>query len=165
MKISKLLPFVWMLALAASPAFAQVKVGVTVSATGPQASLGVPEVNAIGLLAKDIDQLPDSNPVKKNALGFVKEDEGKFGAGTVSIFAAYSADTGLLLEQAVPVALKKAKPGTVEFRQALRDAIESVHGLATTTGIVNMSPQDHVGVGFDALVMAQIVEGKWRLAK
>lgn len=75
MKISKLLPFVWMLALAASPAFAQVKVGVTVSATGPQASLGVPEVNAIGLLAKDIDQLPDSNPVKKNALGFVKEDE------------------------------------------------------------------------------------------
>jgi len=32
-------------------------------------------------------------------------------------------------------------------------------------GIVNMSPQDHVGLGFDAPVMAQIVEGKWRLAK
>jgi branched-chain amino acid transport system substrate-binding protein len=111
------------------------------------------------------DQLPDSNPVKKNALAFVKEYEGKFGAGTVSIFAAYSADTGLVLEQAIPVALKKAKPGTVEFRQALRDAIESVHGLATTTGIVNMSPQDHVGLGFDAPVMAQIVDGKWRLAK
>jgi branched-chain amino acid transport system substrate-binding protein len=111
------------------------------------------------------DQLPDSNPVKKNALAFVKEYEGKFGAGTVSIFAAYSADTGLILEQAIPVALEKAKPGTVEFRQALRDAIESVHGLATTTGIVNMSAQDHVGLGFDAPVMAQIVDGKWRLAK
>ena len=74
------------------------------------------------------DQLPDSNPVKKNALAFVKEYEGKFGAGTVSIFAAYAADTGLILQQAIPAALKKAKPGSVEFRQALRDAIESVHG-------------------------------------
>jgi branched-chain amino acid transport system substrate-binding protein len=103
--------------------------------------------------------------VKKNALAFVKEYGGKFGAGSVSIFAAYSADTGLILEQAIPIALKKAKAGTVEFRQALRDAIESVRGLATTTGIVNMSPQDHVGLGFDAPAMAQIVDGKWRLAK
>ena len=54
MKISKLLPLVCGLAAAAAPAHAQVKVGVTVSATGPQASLGVPEVNAIGLLAKEI---------------------------------------------------------------------------------------------------------------
>jgi branched-chain amino acid transport system substrate-binding protein len=111
------------------------------------------------------EQLPDSNSVKKNALSFVKEYEGKFGAGSVSIFAAYSADTGLILGQAIPVALKKAKPGTIEFRQALRDAIESVQGLATTTGIVNMSAQDHVGLGFDAPVMAQIAGGKWRLAK
>jgi branched-chain amino acid transport system substrate-binding protein len=111
------------------------------------------------------EQLPDSNPVKKNALAFLKQYESKFDAGSVSIFAAYSADTGLILEQAIPAALKKAKPGSVEFRQALRDAIESVHGLATTTGIVNMSPQDHVGLGFDAPVMAQIVNSKWQLAK
>jgi branched-chain amino acid transport system substrate-binding protein len=111
------------------------------------------------------EQLPDSNPVKKNALAFVKQYESKFDAGSVSIFAAYSADTGLILQQAIPAASKKAKPGTVEFRQALRDAIESVHSLATTTGIVNMSPQDHVGLGFDAPVMAQIVNGKWQLAK
>jgi branched-chain amino acid transport system substrate-binding protein len=111
------------------------------------------------------EQLPDSNPVKKNALAFVKQYESKFDAGSVSIFAAYSADTGLILQQAIPAALKKAKPGSVEFRQALRDAIESVHDLATTTGIVNMSPQDHVGLGFDAPVMAQIVNSKWQLAK
>jgi branched-chain amino acid transport system substrate-binding protein len=110
------------------------------------------------------DQLPDTNPVKKNALAFVKEYESKFGAASVSIFAAYSADTALILQQAIPLALKRAKPGSSEFRQALRDAIESVHGRATTTGIVNMTAQDHVGLGFDAPVMAQIVDGKWRLA-
>src|SRR5437660_11941867 len=54
MKMSKSLPFACVLAVASFPAYAQVKIGVTVSATGPQASLGVPEVNAIGLLPKEI---------------------------------------------------------------------------------------------------------------
>jgi branched-chain amino acid transport system substrate-binding protein len=48
------LPLACILAAAAFPAVAQVKVGATVSASGPQASLGVPEVNAIGLLTKEI---------------------------------------------------------------------------------------------------------------
>ena len=36
-------------------AFADVKIGVTVSATGPAASLGIPEKNTIALLPKDVD--------------------------------------------------------------------------------------------------------------
>jgi branched-chain amino acid transport system substrate-binding protein len=39
----------------ACPALAQIKVGVTVSATGPAASLGIPERNAITLAPKTID--------------------------------------------------------------------------------------------------------------
>ena len=38
----------------ASAAFAQVKIGVTLSATGPAASLGIPEKSTIALLPKEI---------------------------------------------------------------------------------------------------------------
>jgi branched-chain amino acid transport system substrate-binding protein len=41
-------------ALSASAAMAQVKIGVVVSATGPAASLGIPEKNTIALLPKEI---------------------------------------------------------------------------------------------------------------
>lgn len=109
--------------------------------------------------------LPGSHPVKKPASEFVKAYEDKYGAGTVSIFAAYTADAGLLLQQAIPEALKKAKPGTPEFRAALRDALEGVKNLPTTTGVVSMGPEDHVGLSFEAPVMAQIRGGKWTLAE
>jgi branched-chain amino acid transport system substrate-binding protein len=42
------------LAFSASAAMAQVKIGVVVSATGPAASLGIPEKNTIALLPKEI---------------------------------------------------------------------------------------------------------------
>ena len=42
------------LAFGAGAAFAQVKIGVTLSATGPAASLGIPEKNTIALLPKEI---------------------------------------------------------------------------------------------------------------
>ena len=42
------------LAFGASTVFAQVKIGVTLSATGPAASLGIPEKNTIALLPKEI---------------------------------------------------------------------------------------------------------------
>ena len=32
----------------------------------------------------------------------------------------------IVLEKVVPVALKKAKPGTAEFRAALKDALETM---------------------------------------
>ncbi|WP_041654259.1 ABC transporter substrate-binding protein [Achromobacter xylosoxidans] len=111
------------------------------------------------------DLLPDTNPVKSTAQAFAKKYEAANGAGTVSLFAAYTWDVGLLLQQAVPVALKTAKPGTPEFRAALRDALENVKNLPTATGVVNMSPTDHNGLDERALVMATVASGKWRLQK
>ncbi|KAG0947242.1 hypothetical protein G6F31_014220 [Rhizopus arrhizus] len=69
------------------------------------------------------DLLPDNNPVKATAQAFAKKYEAANGAGSVSLFAAYTRDVGLLLQQAIPVAVKTAKPGTPEFRAALRDAL------------------------------------------
>jgi branched-chain amino acid transport system substrate-binding protein len=67
------------------------------------------------------DQLPASHPVKKSALAYVQAYEGAYGKGTVSTFGAHAWDAGLLMTAAIPVALKKAQPGTPAFRAALRD--------------------------------------------
>ena len=108
-------------------------------------------------------QLADANPVKKPAVEFVKRYEAKYGAGNVAAFASYTWDAGLLLQRAIPEALKKAQPGTAEFRLALRDALEAIHDAPSTNGIVNMSKTDHLGLDQRARVMVQIKGGDWRL--
>lgn len=108
-------------------------------------------------------QLPDANPVKKPAVDFVKKYEAQFGAGNVAAFASYTWDAGLLLQRAIPEALKKAQPGTAEFRLALRDALETIHDAPSTNGVVNMSRTDHLGLDQRARVMVQIKGGEWRL--
>jgi branched-chain amino acid transport system substrate-binding protein len=107
-------------------------------------------------------QLPDASPVKKPALAFVKSYEAKFGAGSVAAFASYTWDAGLLLQRAIPEALKKARPGTPEFRAALRDALEAIRDEPSTNGVVNMSRTDHLGLDQRARVMVEIRDGNWR---
>jgi branched-chain amino acid transport system substrate-binding protein len=108
-------------------------------------------------------QLPDSHPAKKQALDYIKRFEGTHGAGTVTAFGSYAWDAYLLLQQAVPLALKSGKPGTPEFRKGLRDALEGIKSLRVTNGVVNMSPSDHLGLDERARVMVKIVNGKWVL--
>jgi branched-chain amino acid transport system substrate-binding protein len=107
-------------------------------------------------------QMPDSNPIKKVAQDFVDRYEKAYGPGTVAAFASYAWDAGLLLQRAIPEALKKAQPGTAEFRAALRDALEGIKNLPTSNGIVNMSEKDHLGLDNRARVMVQIKNGTWR---
>src|SRR3546814_13372670 len=72
-------------------------------------------------------QLPDSNPVKQSALAYTKAYEAKHGAGSTNTFGGHMWDAGQLIVTAVPVALKTgAKPGTPEFRAAMRDALEGI---------------------------------------
>lgn len=112
-----------------------------------------------------VSQLPDSNPLKKSALAYVQKYEAAYGAGSVSTFGAHAWDAGLLLAHAIPVALKKAQPGTKEFRAALRDALETTKELAGAHGVFNMSASDHLGFDQRARVMVQIKDGKWKLAQ
>ena len=108
-------------------------------------------------------QLPDSNASKKVALEYIKAYEGAYGAGSHSTFGAHTWDAGLMLQRAVPEALKKAKPGTPEFRTALRDAIENIKDLAATHGVFNFSPTDHKGLDGRAVVMVRVENGAWKL--
>ena len=112
-----------------------------------------------------IDQLPDSNPAKKPGMEYKQKYEAAFGAGSLTTFGANGWDAMLILQIAIPEALKKAKPGTTEFRVALREAIEGVKNLPGTHGTINMTAADHHGLAADAPVMITIANGKWALAK
>ncbi|BBA40566.1 MULTISPECIES: ABC transporter substrate-binding protein [Burkholderia] len=109
------------------------------------------------------DQLPDSNPVKKPALGYKAAYEKAYGAGSLATFGGHAWDAGLLLQRAIPEALKKGQPGTEAFREALRASIENVKDLPVSHGVINMTPTDHNGFDTRARVMVQIVDGKWKL--
>ncbi|WP_042290682.1 ABC transporter substrate-binding protein [Paraburkholderia mimosarum] len=106
-------------------------------------------------------QLPEDQPGRRLALDYISRYEASHGAGTVSAFGAYTWDAGLLLGNAIPVALKAAAPGTPAFRHALRDALEATRDLHDTNGVVNMSATDHLGLDPHARVMVEIRDGKW----
>jgi branched-chain amino acid transport system substrate-binding protein len=107
------------------------------------------------------DQLPDSNPIKKVSASYVEQYEKKFGPNTRSLFGGTMWDGYLLIAAAAPEALKTAKPGTPEFRKALRDNIEKIKELVGAEGIFNMSEQDHCGVDERAQVLVEIKNGAW----
>ena len=107
-------------------------------------------------------QLPDTVASKKVAVAFAKKYEAAYGPSSVTQFAADAWGAYLELADAVPKALKVAKPGTGEFRRALRDALETTRNLEIPQGVVNMSAQDHVGLDQRSRVMAKIENGQWK---
>ncbi len=107
------------------------------------------------------DQLPDSSPIKKIAIDFLKKSDAAVGAQNRSLFGATAWDALLIADHAAKNALKTTKPGTVEFRTAMRDAIEQLKGFVGTNGVYTMSPQDHNGVNELSQVMIKIENGKW----
>ena len=111
------------------------------------------------------DELAAGNPIKAVAQGYIKAYEGKYGAGSMSTFGANTWDAGLLLQKAIPEALKKAKPGSLKFRQALRDALEHSKELVGAQGVFNMTPQNHNGMDQRSRLMMTVKGGKWVLLK
>jgi branched-chain amino acid transport system substrate-binding protein len=107
-------------------------------------------------------QLPAGHPVKKSALDYVAKYEAMYGKGSVSTFGAHAWDAGMLMQVAVVNALKKAQPGTPEFRAALRDALENTKEVHGAHGIFNMSATDHLGLDQRARVMVKIDNGAWK---
>ena len=109
-----------------------------------------------------IDEIPDSNPTKKVAQQYIAAYEKQFGTKPAT-FGANTWDGGLLLQRAIPVALKAGKPGTEAFRVALRDALEKERDVVGTQGVFNMSPANHNGMDERARVLVTVKDGKFRL--
>ena len=109
-----------------------------------------------------IDEIPDSNPTKKVAQQYIAAYEKQFGTKPAT-FGANTWDGGLLLQRAIPAALKAGKPGTEAFRVALRDALEKERDVVGTQGVFNMSPANHNGMDERARVLVTVKDGKFRL--
>jgi len=109
-----------------------------------------------------IDEIADANPTRKVALAYIATYERQFGTNPAT-FGANTWDAGLLLERAIPIALKTAKPGTEAFRSALRDALENEREVVGCQGVFNMSPTNHNGMDERARVLATVRDGKFRL--
>jgi len=109
-----------------------------------------------------IDEIPDSNPVKKVAQNYIAAYEKQFGQKPAT-FGANTWDSGIILQRAIPVALKAGKPGTEAFRSALRDAIEAEREIVGCQGVFNMSPANHNGMDERARVLVTVKDGKFRL--
>jgi branched-chain amino acid transport system substrate-binding protein len=108
-----------------------------------------------------VDQLPDSNPNKPAALELQKLWQSKYGNDDPGTGAGFAYDAYLMLGRAIPVALQKGKPGTPEFRMALRDAIEGIKDLVGSSGTYTMSPTDHNGTSTQGVLLAKLQDGKW----
>jgi branched-chain amino acid transport system substrate-binding protein len=109
------------------------------------------------------EQLPDSHPSKKVAISFVQQYEKAYGVGSRNQFAGHAYDAMLVMEKVVPMALKKAKPGTKEFRAALRDAMETMGRTVVSHGVLNWTKDDHWGYTPETGVMLKVVNGDWKV--
>lgn len=111
-----------------------------------------------------LDQVSDSHPSKKIAADYVAAYEKQNGSKPAT-FGANVYDAGLLLERAIPVALKGGEPGSAAFRTALRDALEQVKELPATQGVYNLTAADHSGFDERGRELITVSGGKWALVK
>ncbi|KAI5912198.1 ABC transporter substrate-binding protein [Thauera sp. 2A1] len=111
-----------------------------------------------------LPEIDDSNPSKKLAGEYIAAYEKLHGTKPAT-FGANIYDAGLLLKQAVPLAAAKGKPGTPEFRTALRDALEQTKELVGTQGVFNMTPADHSGFDERGRELITVKNGGWTLVR
>ncbi len=109
------------------------------------------------------EQLPDSHFSKKISMDFRAAYQKANGMPTSDGFSAYSFDAWLVFLDAAKRAMATgAKPGTPEFRVALKNAIFSTKDLVGTHAIYNYKPTDSYGVDERALVMVRLINGQWK---
>ena len=101
------------------------------------------------------DQLPDNDPQRAVLQAYAREFEARYGPRNT--FGGHAWDAVKL----VVAAMEKA--GT--DRAKLRTAIESTRNFVGITGVFDFSPAEHNGLDRRAVVMTEIVDGQWRLAK
>jgi branched-chain amino acid transport system substrate-binding protein len=104
---------------------------------------------------------PDSALTKKPGLAINTAYEAKYGPNSRSQFAGHSYDAFEILKRIIPVALKSAKPGTPEFREAIRQAILSEHEIAASQGVYNWTEKDRSGLDDRSRIILTVKDGKY----
>jgi len=109
------------------------------------------------------EQLPAANASKALGVQFKTAFEAANGKGSANQFAAHAFDVIVVLQKAVPIALKKGKPGTPEFRAALKDAFETMGRTPVSQGVLSWTASDHFGYTPETGVMLKVVNGDWQV--
>jgi branched-chain amino acid transport system substrate-binding protein len=104
---------------------------------------------------------PDSALTKKPGLALNTAYEAKYGPSSRSQFAGHSYDAFEVLKRIIPVALKSAKPGTPEFREAIRQALLSEHEIAASQGVYNWTEKDRSGLDDRSRILLTVKDGKY----
>jgi branched-chain amino acid transport system substrate-binding protein len=107
----------------------------------------------------------DGALTKKPGMAYVQAYEAKFGKDSRTQFGAHMWDVLQVLERVIPVALKKAKPGTPEFREAIREALAAEKDIAASQAVYNWTDKDRYGVDNRAVVLLTVKNGDWELIK
>jgi branched-chain amino acid transport system substrate-binding protein len=113
----------------------------------------------------DPEDQPAEAQTKKPGLALNSAYEAKYGPNSRSQFAGHGYDAFLVLERVVPVALKTAKPGTPEFREAIRNALLTEREIAASQGVYNFTEKDRYGLDDRARIVLTVKDGKYVLAK
>jgi len=103
------------------------------------------------------ETLPDSDPQKKVVVDYKRAYEARFKQD-VSTFGGHAYDGLMLAVQAMQ------KAGSTD-KAKVRDALEAIRGYMGTAGVVNMSPQDHMGLDLTAFRMLEVRKGDWALVQ
>ena len=109
------------------------------------------------------EKLPDTNASKALGVQFKNEFEKANGKGSANQFAAHAFDVVLVLQKAVPIALKKGKPGTPEFRAGLKEAFETMGRTPISQGVLNWTATDHFGYTPETGVLLRVANGDWQV--
>jgi branched-chain amino acid transport system substrate-binding protein len=103
----------------------------------------------------------DSALTKKPGLALNSAYEAKYGPNSRSQFAGHSYDAFEVLKRVIPTALKTAKPGTPEFREAIRQAFLSEHEIAASQGVYNFTEKDRYGLDDRSRIILTVKDGKY----
>src|SRR6516165_6599435 len=109
----------------------------------------------------DPEDQPDSALTKKPGLALVQAYEPKYGPRSRSQFAGHSYDAFLVLERVIPVALKTAKPGTPEFREAIRQAFLTEREIPASQGVYKFTEKDRYGLDDRSRIILTVKDGKY----
>ena len=104
---------------------------------------------------------PDSALTKKPGLALNTAYEAKYGPNSRSQFAGHSYDAFEVLKRIIPTALKTAKPGTPEFREAIRQALLSEREIAASQGVYNWTEKDRSGLDDRSRIVLTVKDGKY----
>lgn len=108
----------------------------------------------IGKLAV-VSQIPADDPQKEVLEGYIADYQAKYNTPPNS-FGGYAWDAFNLVVSAIETAGPE--------RAAIRDALENnTAGFVGVSGIFNITPEDHNGLGANSMVLVRIEDGQWKL--